>query len=353
MARDGDPIDLTKREVREMNFASAQTSQQQVNQLRGSPAGDTSTRSPEIVVVPIPDVSTLRTCDTQPPSSIHSSSARTSVDAWEPRADLSSEGTPSQTSGPKPGILAGAPTAAMSPPPTERDSKNMATSPTPSQPAAEPQGTQVPGPETWWYSLADLAQDRPILELSRRILAQFPSIAPATLLISSADAELSTNRCTARVAACISRLTGCRVLLVDANLEGNVGAVKQSGSEVAGLAEIIAENRPWKDLVIPTQEAQLSVLPCGTAEVPMRRVAGETLVSLNAQWQQDYTYVFINAGHVKQLVTRRFAVCCDGTYVLVGLNQTTKKDAHSAMKLLAENHARVLGAIVFDAPPRS
>lgn len=172
-------------------------------------------------------------------------------------------------------------------------------------------------------------------------------------MVSSADPELSTNRSTARVAACVARLTGCRVLLVDANWETNIGPVKQSAGAAIGLAEVIAENRSWKDLVIETQESQLFVLPCGITEVPMRRVASETLLALNADWQRDFTYVFVNGGCVKQLVTRRFAVCCDGTYVLVGLNQTTKRDAQSAMKLLAENHARVLGAIVFDAPPKS
>ena len=191
------------------------------------------------------------------------------------------------------------------------------------------------------------------MELSRRIVAQFPSIAPATLLISSADPVLSTNRSTARVAACVSRMTGCRVLLVDANWEANIGAVKQSGGAVLGLAEVIAENRPWKDFVIETQENQLFVLPCGIKEVPMRRVATEILLGLNSEWQRDFTYVFINAGHVNQMITRRFAICCNGTYILVGLNQTTKKDAQSAMKLLAEYHARVLGAIVFDAQPHN
>jgi hypothetical protein len=75
-------------------------------------------------------------------------------------------------------------------------------------------------------------------------------------------------------------------------------------------------------------------------------------MSLQAKWHQEFTYVFVNAGHAHQAITRRFAVCCDGTYVLVGLNQTTRRDAQAAMRVLVENHARVMGAIVFDSLPQ-
>ena len=349
-----DSLDGPKREIRDLNAASSRTTQHQVSQLRSSAAAEKSSLQPEIVVVSIPDVSIHYPADSRQKSERAPVIATVPFERAAAKADLSTSGTDS-------------PNPALNTTPSVGDSNlalpkvflspdTLPTGPLGQQSAAT---RETPVPKTsaeaqesdaWWYSLADLANDRAIVELTRRIASQFPSIAPSTLMFTSADPELSTNRAAARIAASLVKLTGCRVLLVDANWEMNMSPLKQSGDAVLGLTEVLADNRSWKDFVIETNDRLLHVLPCGVTDVPMRQLTPESLLALNAQWQAEFTYVFINAGSAKQLVTRRFARCCDGTYILVGLNHTTKKDARATIKLLAENHARVLGAIVFDSP---
>lgn len=343
MSREKNPLEATTRAVREMNAASAQTSAQHVSPLRSLTAADSVEPSPELVVVSIPDVSLHRPTECRA-DSIRSCSTPTGSESTKIKADLSSDNDSQKKQAEQRGPFANQATGAAS------VSSSGATSP----PAPIPANTSKAAPicDAWWYSLENLAQDRPVEEIARKILRQFPSIAPSSLLFTSADVELSTNRSTARIAACIARLTGCRVLLVDANWEANAIAIQEGEKAVQGLSEVIVEGTNWKDLLVETQESQLFVLPCGVADVPLRRVGNETLIALNNQWQRDFTYVFINGGNARQWVARRFAVTCDGTYVLVGLNQTTRSDAQSAIRALTESHARVLGAIVFDAPPK-
>jgi Mrp family chromosome partitioning ATPase len=350
MSRERNPLEATTRAVREMNAASAQTSAQHLAQLRSVTATETADPSPELVVVSIPDVSLHRPAECRT-ESIRGCSTPSGSETTKIKADLSSDNDSQKKHAEQRGPFAN---QAASAPAQDHSATTSTSSPTPI-PASTPKSSSAKAAsicDAWWYSLENLSQDRPVEEIARKILRQFPSIAPSSLLFTSADVELSTNRSTARIAACIARLTGCRVLLVDANWEANAIAIQEGEKAVQGLSEVIVEGTNWKDLLVETQESQLFVLPCGVADVPMRRVGNDTLIALNSQWQRDFTYVFINGGNARQWVARRFAVTCDGTYVLVGLNQTTRSDAQSAIRVLTEAHARVLGAIVFDAPPK-
>jgi hypothetical protein len=353
MAMEGNSFDSTQRQIRDSNLASSRITQQHVSQLKLAGGPNASQGNPEIVVVPIPDVSKPRTTESRKaldhaPEIVSVPFERTAV-----KADLSTSGSDSQHTPQRP--IAAVSPAPTSPPVVQAPIANPSAKSSSNQAEIGDPSTSKP-PETaqdndaWWYSLSQLGNDRPILEITRRILAQFPSIAPSTLMFASADPVLSTNRATARIAAALAQQTGCRVLLVDANWEMNISPLKQSGDAVLGITEVLADNLSWKELVIETQEKLLHVLPCGITDVPMRRIGPETLLALNSQLQRDYMYVCVNAGSAKQLIARRFASVCDGTYLLVGLNQTTKKDAQSTIKLLSESHARVLGAIVFDSP---
>ncbi len=352
-----DSLDGTKRETRDLNASSSRTTQQHVSQLRSAAAAELSSLQPEVVVVSIPDVSSHRPTDIRSKTERAPTIATVPFERAAPKADLSTSGsdTPNPALNLTPSVIepnVSLPKVFLSPntQPTVTTNQQQipSTEATPSKLLASEQE-----PDAWWYSLSDLASDRAVVELTRRIVTQFPSIAPASLMFTSADPDLSTNRSAARISASLAKLTGCRVLLVDANWEMNITPLKQSGDAVLGLTEVLADNRSWKDFVIETKDRLLHVLPCGVTDVPMRQLGPESLLALNAQWQEEFNYVFINAGSAKQLVTRRFAKCCDGTYILVGLNHTTKKDARATIKLLNENHARVLGAIVFDSPTKA
>jgi hypothetical protein len=350
MSTDGNAFDLTRREVSASNRTSAQTTARQLIDLRGLGSTET-TKQPEIVVVRIPDVTPVRRGEPiLPPSSSHSG-ATIPFSRAAPRGDLSNEQP--RAPAPPPGPLAAeiGPSSGIVGPIQAKAGSGTPAAPIPAPAPASAVDVHAAEPATWWHSVDNLANDRQIADIARRILAQFPSIAPCTLMFASTDPSLSTNRAAARIAAALSRLTGCRSLLIDANWETNIAPLKQSDRETSGLTEVLAENRPWKPLVVPTQDQLLHVLPCGVAEVPMRRIGPETLLALVNDCQREFTYVCVNGGSVKQLITRRLSTCCDGSFLFVGLNQTTRKDAQSAMKLLGENHARVMGAIVFDSLP--
>ncbi len=210
-------------------------------------------------------------------------------------------------------------------------------------------GTRSDAPPVDWYqSISSVNDDRPIQEISQRILHQFPRQAHAQLLFTSADPAISTNRTVGKIASCLAQTTSGDVLLIDANWEANLTIAKSREKPQIGLAEILAQGFDWRPLVLSTQVVGLRVLPCGASDVPHRQINSNLLLTLSAEWRRDYAYVLINGGYVKQLLARRFAGCCDGAYVMVELNRTTKSEAQAASRMLAESKARTMGAIVFD-----
>ena len=336
--------------LRDANRTSTQVPAGMLDKLKSLQSNVTSAipeisvlKIPAVSVGPVPDASAA---DDSIPETIPWGLPK----EFAPRAEQSptQSGLPLSSSEPLSSIPksgsapAPAPTVASSPPPGKPHR------PTTTTPVNRETKREAPT-LAWYQSISSGRDERPIQEICQRILSQFPRQTHAQLLFTSADPALSTNRTVGKIAHGLVQSTSGDVLLVDANWDANLAIAKNRDNPQLGLAEVLAQGFDWRPLVLATQTVGLRVLPCGASDVPARQIESSTLQNLAAEWRRDYAYVLINAGMVKQLLTRRFALCSDGAYVMVELNRTTKSQAQAAAKILAEYKARTMGAIVFDS----
>ena len=82
---------------------------------------------------------------------------------------------------------------------------------------------------------------------------------PKIILVTSSIPNDGKTLTTSNLAITIA-LSGSRVLLIDGDLRKGVMHERFKVENKAGLHEAIAENRPWQDLVQPTQAKNLSLL---------------------------------------------------------------------------------------------
>ena len=187
-------------------------------------------------------------------------------------------------------------------------------------------------------------------EMAKRILEQLTPGRPAALLFTSPHSGNGKTSLIANLAPALVQYMSDEVLLVDANT-GNPHrlATKLGVEPLGGLPDGQPNQAAWTDLVRPTAIARLSLLPGGAME--SADASGTSPMDpgrLIRELVRNYTLVLVNAGSLAREGVMPLVSCCEGTYLVVRLGQSSRRIVRSAAKLIEQFHGRLLGCIVVE-----
>lgn len=170
---------------------------------------------------------------------------------------------------------------------------------------------------------------------------------PQVLLFTSAlpqDGKTMTSVNTAFVMA----KQGKRVLLVDADLRRpSIHKVFGLRPEV-GLSNVLSGGANWKDVVQPTMEATLFLLPSGPLPPHPSELLGSGLMQdLIREWRKEYDHIIVDSPPVLSVTDAvLLAVQADMVTLVVRSGQTTMGAVRHARDLLLQLKAPLRGIVL-------
>jgi len=114
-----------------------------------------------------------------------------------------------------------------------------------------------------------------------------------------------------------------------------------------GLVEVLAGSTDWRRVVRKTGVAGLSVLPGGrwpAADDRSPERAG--LAGLLDALRRDYRLVLLDAASLACHETAPMIRLCDGTYLVLRLGRTARREARQAIRAVEAAGGRVLGCVL-------
>ena len=194
-------------------------------------------------------------------------------------------------------------------------------------------------------------QRHPFVEAYRNLRSSLLYMAdadphPRTLLVTSSVPGDGKSLTAANLAITLA-MGGSRVLLVDADLrKGNLKSRFNIEAE-AGFTEVFIEGNDWRKLVKETTVPSLWLLPRGTTtQRSSEYFIGPIMDKFLKDSAREYDYVVIDTAPVMAAddVTS-LAPRVDGVLFVVRAEHTSARVAHSALNMLYQRKARVLGLV--------
>ncbi len=172
---------------------------------------------------------------------------------------------------------------------------------------------------------------------------------PKIILVTSSIPNDGKTLTTSNLAITIA-LSGARVLLIDGDLRKGVMHERFKVENKAGLHEAIAENRPWQNLVQPTQAKNLSLLTRGaTTQFSSELFLDPKAAALLKDAAAHYDLVIVDSPPVMAADdATSLAPAADGVLFVIRAQQTSTRVARAALDLLYQRRINVLG-LVFNA----
>jgi polysaccharide biosynthesis transport protein len=202
------------------------------------------------------------------------------------------------------------------------------------------------------------ADEQPAFEESFRSLRSFllftsasPNNQTKVVLITSAIPKEGKTTVASNLARTLA-MSGSRVLLVDADVRR--GSVHQifNVSLNPGLLEVLSQEVPTAQAIVPTTQPGLFILPAGesghgNSDTFLRRGMAQLLHDLAAQ----YNYIVIDSAPV---LATDDAACLgpstDGVLMVVRASYTSARAAREALDRLRKRKVNVLGMVYNCAP---
>jgi len=150
-----------------------------------------------------------------------------------------------------------------------------------------------------------------------------------------------TSFCLARTLA----LSGASVVLVDCDLRQR-GTTKLSGEGEAGLVEVVQDDVPISDALIHDEKSNCFVMPAGKS-VPYDLFSNPKTDEVLRELSERFDYVILDAPPILGVADARIlAAKADRVLYLVQWNKTPLRAAQSAVDMLQECGANVVGALL-------
>jgi capsular exopolysaccharide synthesis family protein len=174
-----------------------------------------------------------------------------------------------------------------------------------------------------------------------------------TILITSPEPGDGKTTSASNLAIAIAQ-TGRSVLLLDADFRKPTQHKNLDIKDSVGLSSVLAGRESLERAIQRTGVEGLDILPCGPipanpSEILNSREFGELIDSLAAR----YDHILFDSPPVNAVTDARIlGAVCDATILVLRADKSTKKAGEHARNALLTVGARVLGAIVNDAPKR-
>ncbi len=170
---------------------------------------------------------------------------------------------------------------------------------------------------------------------------------PKTILVTSAIPNEGKSTVSANLAIALA-LSGARVLLIDGDLRR--GALREQFNIDArlGFSEVLRQEVPWPEVVMPTVYANLFLLTRGK---PLAQPSEHLLRDSTDQFLKDiyhhYDYIIIDSPPVLAADdTTSLAPKVDATLLVVRLSHTSARLTKKALELLYSRQVNVPGIIL-------
>ena len=188
-----------------------------------------------------------------------------------------------------------------------------------------------------------------ISKIADEIMHKYPVAASSIVMIAGSQASLHADETCARVAAELASRKLGRVLLIDSDFEGR-RLTKASGmSKQAGLSEIMNIALPWDKAILKSGSSQLDFMAAGSC-AHKRWTPKETLRESIAEMRGDYQFICVSVGDAHSTAGALWSEMSDGAFLVVSATHSSDDVAASAVELLRDNGARMVGCIVADVP---
>jgi succinoglycan biosynthesis transport protein ExoP len=150
-----------------------------------------------------------------------------------------------------------------------------------------------------------------------------------------------TSFCLARTLA----LSGSSVVLVDCDLRQR-GATKLAGHPETGLVEVVQDGVPLSDALVHDEKSNCFVLPAGKS-APYDLFSNPKTDEVLRELSERFDYVILDAPPILGVADARIlAAKADRVLYLVQWNKTPLRAAQSAVDILQECGANVVGALL-------
>ena len=170
---------------------------------------------------------------------------------------------------------------------------------------------------------------------------------PKTILVTSAVPNEGKSTVSANLAIALA-LSGARILLIDGDLRR--GALReQFGSDSRlGFSEILQQEVPWQEVVMPTTYPSLFLLTRGKAlPQPSEHLLRDSTDQFLKDIYHHYDYIIIDSSPVLAADdTTSLAPKIDATLLVVRLSHTSARLTKKALELLYSRQVNVPGIIL-------
>jgi len=174
-----------------------------------------------------------------------------------------------------------------------------------------------------------------------------------TILVTSPEPGDGKTTSASNLAIAIAQ-TGRSVLLLDADFRKPTQHKNLDIKDAVGLSSVLAGREPLAKAIQHTGVDGLDILPCGPipanpSEILNSREFGELVDNL----AEKYDHIIFDSPPVNAVTDARIlGAVCDATILTLRADKSTRKAGEHARNALLGVGARVLGAIVNDAPHR-
>lgn len=169
--------------------------------------------------------------------------------------------------------------------------------------------------------------------------------------LGAQSVEESASVVTALAKALAERGPANRVLLVDADFEAFSLSRRFKRPGSAGLGDVVAGKRPWRNVVLPTALAQIDILPCGSlCDRPLATLNGAYWTRLLEELKESYRFILIDAGTADQPGLAPLLQVVDATYMLVEFDRTTRAEVAASVAQLRRWGVANLATVMVGIP---
>jgi len=188
-------------------------------------------------------------------------------------------------------------------------------------------------------------------QLRDRLFAANEDRPLALAWVGAPSVEDAASVVTALAKALAERGPSNRVLLVDADFEAFSLSRRFKRPGSAGLGDVVAGKRPWRNVVLPTALAQIDILPCGSlCDRPLATLNGAYWTRLLEELKETYRFILIDAGTADQPGLASLLQVVDATYMLVEFDRTTRAEVADTVAQLRQWGVANLATVMVGIP---
>lgn len=168
-----------------------------------------------------------------------------------------------------------------------------------------------------------------------------------TILVTSPGPGDGKSTITANLAITMASAK-LKVLLIECDLRKPSVHRNFAVPNNTGLTNILADNIPYKNAVIPSSIENLEIIPCGIKPPnPSEMLGSDRMKKFLDAIRDDYDCILLDTPPVAVVTDAALlSSICDGTILTLSYGHTNKESAIKAKELLNNADIRILGAVL-------